>query len=244
MLRRAPGRPRAALAWTGAALAGSWLVPVGTHAVGADLVLPPLAWLVTASLLRSGRTVLDRLVLAGGLLLSGTVVAGLLFSVWPWGLHPVAIAGCGFTLLTVAAWLTRRGPSLPRRAGDPAVLAGTGLAALAAWWPMRGRDAAGRLSLFMHIEDFSRHLNMYDTIRLAHGYMFLNQPVALRYTVGVSFLTYPQGAHLAYAVLENFAESSTVPGSAPVWADHFVWWHLAGFVGLAVLPLSLAMWFH
>ena len=52
----------------------------------------------------------------------------------------------------------------------------------------------------MHIEDFSRHLNMYDTIRVVGGYMFLHGDQAAGQTAGVSFLTYPQGSHLIYAI--------------------------------------------
>ncbi|MGR7000370.1 hypothetical protein ACU686_23810 [Yinghuangia aomiensis] len=38
---------------------------------------------------------------------SAALVGGLLFSVWPWGLHPVPVAGFAFTLLVAAAWALR-----------------------------------------------------------------------------------------------------------------------------------------
>src|SRR5687768_14391074 len=79
--------PRRPVWWLVGALAAAWLVPVVTHVVGVDLVLPGLIWLGTAALLRSGRTLVDRLALAAATLTGAVAVFGVLFSVWPWGLH-------------------------------------------------------------------------------------------------------------------------------------------------------------
>ncbi|MBM0274586.1 hypothetical protein [Micromonospora tarensis] len=98
-------------------LLACWVVPVAATAVHAAWLLPPVVLLGTASLLRSGRSLLDRMMLALALLAGLTCAVGLLFTVWPWGLHPVPVTGLALTVLTVAAVLSRRAPRLPRPAG-------------------------------------------------------------------------------------------------------------------------------
>lgn len=66
-----------------AAIAGSWLVPLAAHALGADIVLPVVIVLATAAQLTIGTTVLDRLIPAVGLV-SGAARCGL---------NPVPVAG-------------------------------------------------------------------------------------------------------------------------------------------------------
>src|SRR6266508_6915041 len=61
--------------WLSAAVL-CWLVPVATHLLRIDAVLPVVIWLGTASLLRGGRTLLDRVMLAAGLLVGVVGVAG------------------------------------------------------------------------------------------------------------------------------------------------------------------------
>src|SRR6266540_1060698 len=133
--------------WLSAAVL-CWLVPVATHLLRIDAVLPVVIWLGTASLLRGGRTLLDRVMLAAGLLVGVVGVAGLLFSVWPWGLHPVPVAGVGLTgLVAVSAWSGRR-PRLPWAGGAAdlvtvaAALGTTGLVA----WPLAHMSATGRVA--------------------------------------------------------------------------------------------------
>jgi len=60
---RRPWRPVAVL------VVLAWAVPGTTHLLGIDWLLPPLVLVATASLLRVGRTLLDRLMLALCLLL-------------------------------------------------------------------------------------------------------------------------------------------------------------------------------
>jgi hypothetical protein len=71
-------------------LAAAWLVPVLAYARGVAAVLPPLVLALTAGLLRGGRTLLDRRVLATALLLGAVAAAGLLCSAGPWGTAPGA----------------------------------------------------------------------------------------------------------------------------------------------------------
>jgi hypothetical protein len=221
------------------ALVSSWAVPVLTNLVHADWLLPPLLLVATASLLRAGRTVLDRLVCAAALMFAATLAVGLLLSVWPWHLAPVGVAGLGGTVLTAVAAVTGRRPALPRafRRSD-LITAGYGLVCAAvALFPLVRRDFAGRLSLFMHVEDFSRHMMIYDTIRVSGGYLFLNRAPAIDHMGDPIYLTYPQGAHFLYAVLENFVESSATPGNPLAWASNFMWLHVCGFIAMCLAVL-------
>src|SRR2546423_12816864 len=68
---RRPWRPVAVL------VVLAWAVPGTTHLLGIDWLLPPLVLVATASLLRVGRTLLDRLMLALCLLLGSTCAARL-----------------------------------------------------------------------------------------------------------------------------------------------------------------------
>src|SRR5205807_806367 len=74
-------------------LAAAWIVPVLTNLAHLDVILPVLLVLAVMSLLRSGRTIIDRFVLALALLFGITCLAGMVLSVWPWGLSPVPTAG-------------------------------------------------------------------------------------------------------------------------------------------------------
>src|SRR5256885_4747433 len=158
-----------------AAGAGAWLVPLTTHALSIDWVLPVAMWLSVASLLRGGRTILDRLVIAAAILLAVVPTAGLLISVWPWGLEPVPTAGFGFTALVVIAAVLRPAPPLPLapRHPDP-VTVGLGLLALVAvFWPYRHADKAGRFALVAPGGDLASHFSLYDAMRDVGGARFL-----------------------------------------------------------------------
>ena len=76
-------------------------------------------------MMRIGRTLLDRVVVATALLYGAVCVAGFLLSVWPWQLHPVPTGGVALTALVAFARLARRRPSLPR----PALTDGLSVAA-------------------------------------------------------------------------------------------------------------------
>src|SRR3954452_16538806 len=87
------------LGWLAAALAGCWLVPFLAHLAGADPVVAVAVWLATASLLRIGDTVVDRLVVAFAALAAAVCSAGLLLALWPPHLAPVPVGGTALSAL-------------------------------------------------------------------------------------------------------------------------------------------------
>jgi hypothetical protein len=219
------------------ALAGAWLLPLATHAVGADLLLPPAILLALMAVQRGATSVLDRFVLALGQLVGATCAAGLVISVWPWRMAQVAVAGVAFSVLAVLAFLRR--PVLPRRgdARDALVVAcWLGATALAAV-PLAARDLGGRLGIVAPGEDLARHFVIFDAIGQLGGYAFLHVDQAQRFVPdgpGVGILTYPQGTHFLYALLGRFWVIGSDGVAAMSW---LIWCVLAtySFLVLAVL---------
>lgn len=239
--RRLAGEPRT-LAVLAGLLVACWLVPVLAQLARIDWILPVLLLLGTASLLRAGRTVIDRLVLAMALLASATCAAGLVFSVWPWKMHPVPVAGVAFTgLLAVAVALGRR-PEVPRefKAAD-GWLVGIGLACAGlVVSPFARGSLADRIGMVIGGEDFARHYMIYDGIRVAGGYVFLHHHEAP--FVNGGYATYPQGSHLIFGLLENFFTSSPVANNPLVSFDHLIWFFVASYAGLCVSVLWALRW--
>ena len=64
-------------------LALAWLVPLGTHAVGLDAILPLVIVAALVLVQRGATTLLDRVVVALGQLFGALCVGGLLISWWP-----------------------------------------------------------------------------------------------------------------------------------------------------------------
>ncbi|MFD6564243.1 hypothetical protein [Micromonospora profundi] len=222
------------------ALAAAWLVPAATYPLHLAWLLPPLVLLATASLLRGGRTLLDRLMLAALLLVGVTTAAGLLFSVWPWGLHPVAVSGAALTALTLIAAATGRRPALPRpRWADllPVVASVAVVGYLALPW-LRASTVAGRLSLLALGEDNFRHVALVDAVGRIGGYAFLD-PAGAREQVVSLLVRYPQGWHLTTALLDSHLRSATGTPSGVSSVTHYGWWCIATF-GLLVLTLFWA----
>ncbi len=222
-----------------AGIVASWLVPLVTHLFGADWLLPPLIVLVVATLLRGGTTLLDRLMLAIGVLLGAVCVGGLVLSVWPWHLQPVPIAGTALSALTLLAVGLGRRPRLPRLVSwvDLVVAPAIALAGLLFWWPFRDRDLAGDLALVVYGEDVARHFMLFDSIRLGGGYAFLRPDAAQTYLAD-GFSTYPQGTHLTFAVLESFVRSSGDVASPLTAMQHFLWYH----IGVQVFLAAAVIW--
>ncbi|MEU8086709.1 hypothetical protein AB0B57_24240 [Micromonospora sp. NPDC049101] len=222
------------------ALAAAWLIPAAAYPLHLTWLLPPLVLLATASLLRGGRTLLDRLLLGALLLVGTTTVAGLLFTVWPWGLHPVAVNGAALTALTLIAAATGRRPTLPRPGWTdllPIIAAAATVGYLAQPW-LRAGTLAGRLSLLALGEDNFRHVALVDAIGRLGGYAFLD-PAGSRDHIVSLLARYPQGWHLTTALLDTQLRSATGTPSGVSSLTHYGWWCLATF-GLLTLTLFWA----
>ncbi|MFF5173550.1 hypothetical protein ACFY3U_13020 [Micromonospora sp. NPDC000089] len=235
----APRRPRR-VPLLAAALVAAWLGPLAAHAAHADRLLPPIVLLVTASLLRGGRTLLDRLVLALALLLGAATAAGLLFTTWPWGIRPVPVTGLALTLLALAAAATRRRPRLPRP-GWPDLFPVAGTAAAVTYlgqpW-LRAADLADQLTIMGRGEDNWRHLALFDAIGRLGGYAFVD-PAGARDQVITQLVYYPQGWHLVTALLDGFLGPTGAGPRGAAGIGHYAGWCLASF-GLLVLALLWA----
>ncbi|WP_344618715.1 hypothetical protein [Dactylosporangium salmoneum] len=222
---------------------GAWLAVAGLYAAHAAIVIPPLLLLATASLLRGGRGLLDRLMLATGLLLGATCAAGLVFAYWPWGLHPVAVAGTAATALVLAAARTGRRPQLPRpRRSDALTVAAAAVVALVAAWPLARAGAAGRLAIALEGEDLARHASVFDAIGRTGGYLFADRARAGT-MVYAGMIDYPQGSHLVAALLDGFVRSSDrASGSGTAMLTHYLAYVLGGYALLALALLWAAQW--
>ncbi|MGH3647273.1 MAG: hypothetical protein ACRDTM_08860 [Micromonosporaceae bacterium] len=227
----------------GSGVAAAWVLPVGTHLMGVDWLLPVVIWVLTASLLRSGRSLLDKLVLAAVLLVGAVSVAGLVLSVWPWGLQPVPVAGTALTGLVLIAVLLRRRPSLPLtpRGSDLAALGSGLLAAAVLLLPYLGRNFERRISLVILGEDMARHFSLYDSIGLIEKYAFFDRHESAPYLL-YGMQTYPQGSHFLYALLDKFLRNGAPAGDSISSFDHYVGFHIAGYAAFAVLVFWAARW--
>jgi hypothetical protein len=242
--RRAADRARPVTPADVGALIGlvglAWAVPVGVHALGADYVILPAVLLGTASLLRAGRSLLDRLMLALCLLLGVTCAAGLLLSVWPWGLAPVPVGGLGLSVLVALAAITGRRPSLPRPTVPDGVTAaaaaGVGLYLAV---PYLRADLAGRLGLAMAGEDLARHVTLFDGVHQVGGYLFLHPGEARDYVYS-GMIRYPQGFHLVSALIDGFLPHRD--RSAVTAFNHLIGFHVAGYALMTLTVLWAARW--
>jgi hypothetical protein len=214
-----------------------WLAVVAAHALGADLVVLLAVVLATAYVFDSAGSAIDRLMVALGFLAGVTCLGGLLLSVWPWHLHPVALGGGALSVLAVT--ITIRRPqrfSIRLRATDAAALAGVLGCALVISWPTVGRSLAQRLALVIRGEDLARHFAIYDEIRGVGGYLFLHHASAGG-VVTTTELGYPQGGHLLTAVVDNFVTSSARRGDSIAALSRFLVYYQLWYVllGAAVI---------
>jgi hypothetical protein len=239
-----PSRARLPLWLIGlAGLAAAWLLPLATHLIRVDWLLPLVIWGFTASLLRSGRSTLDRLMLAAVLLIGATTVAGLVMSVWPWGLAPVPVAGFALSALVLLAVGLRRRPHLPwpPRGSDYLAIGAGLLAAAVVGLPFVGRGFAYRMSLMVPGEDMARHFSLYDAIGIVQHYAFIDRRDSDPYLL-YGMQTYPQGSHFLYALLDKFLRSGAAPANPIDSWDHFVDYHVLGYAFLAVAIVWATRW--
>jgi hypothetical protein len=232
-----PGRPFPPLVYAGL-LAASWLVPVLTHLAGADILLLLLLVIGAGSLLRAGDTLLDRLMITVALLIGLAMPAGVLFTVWPWGMDPVPVAGGAFTVLVAVAWFTRRRPALPRRlqGTDLALLAGAAASCWVVWTPTRGKSTDLALIFTSAREDRFNHYSLFDTIHRLGGFTWFQQAHA-QVSTSPPMDLYPPGMHYLYALLDTFVRSDTNPGPG---LDTYHRYNVYTILGYGFLTLCVA----
>lgn len=225
-------------------LVAAWALAFAAVPLRLAWVLPLLIWAGTAALLRCGRTFLDRLVVSLAVLAGLTCTIGLLLSVWPWGLEPAPVAGLAFTGMVAFAVLTGRRCEFPVKhlgPGDAGVVLGTlGCAALAVY-PFRGLGFFGRLSILARGDDFARHFTVYDTIRVVNGYLFMHRAEAIPY-LDKGYESYPQGAHLIYALLANFMPQGTDHNDTVAAFDLLITFDIATYVAMCLAVLWALRW--
>ncbi|WP_436787040.1 hypothetical protein [Yinghuangia sp. YIM S10712] len=227
-------------------IVGAWLLPLVTHALGADIVLPVVMLLAIASLLRAGGTVLDRLMLAGALLMGCLLVGGLLFSLWPWGLEPVPVAGTMLTGVVLTGAAAGRGPELPRRVlGSDLLALGAGAAAwLVVAWPTLGAGFREQLPFFPvnRTGDRLRHYSMFDAVHNIGGYTFFDVSAAEPYLSPGFAEQYPNGTSYLYALTDIFARSTTDSGGSNDQFQRYYWYTVAGYALLVLAVVWAARW--
>ncbi|WTW94769.1 hypothetical protein OG216_15860 [Streptomycetaceae bacterium NBC_01309] len=227
-------------------LALAWLLPLATHAVKADALLLLVMLLVTSSLLRAGGTLLDRLMIGAGLLAGIMLSSGLLFSVWPWGLEPVPVAGFILSVLVIAGAATKRTPSLPLRLrGSDLMVVG---AAAAAWlvvaWPALGRGFRWNLAYFSmnSTGDRIRHYTMFDAIHSIGGFTFMNPDEAKPFLDAGFAENYPNGAAYLYSFLDIFLRSDVDSGTNTGAFQRYFWYATTGYAILVLVVVWGARW--
>jgi hypothetical protein len=219
----------------------AWTIPALLHVIRLDLAVWLLLLVGTGSLLRSGAALLDRLFLAGVILAGGLLTAGLLFSVWPWGLAPVPVGGTLLSLLVVIACLTRRIPRLPLRVGwSDGAIVGSGLATFAAiYHPLLGLSLTHRLMYSTTQLDRLAHFALFQTIGRVSGYAFLHQSEARISVQTPTEYVYPQGSHFLLAVIDAFSRLS---GSPVGNYDRYFVYVLVAFAMLVACIVWAARW--
>ena len=230
--------------WLAASLCAAWLVPLALHGLRLDVIVPAALLLAVASVLRSGTNVVDRLMLSAALLAGAILALGLLFSVWPWGLHPVPVAGTCFSLVVVVSWLTHRRPRLPRRwLGSDLVVLGSGIVAFgAAYTPVAGLSPAKRLPFSTITTDRFNHFALFDTIHRLGGYTLFHQSQARLSVQTPTEVVYPAGLHFLFALFDTFLRSATGPGAVlPEYSRYFSY-VIAAYAFLVMALVWAARW--
>jgi hypothetical protein len=220
VVRRAHARQVVASALLALAL------PPVLHLFHADVIVLGVAWLAIAVVLTAGRTLLDRLALAGILLIGLLLSAGLLFSLWPWRLAPVPLGIALLLGITAIIALTRRPlavRSLPRRveASDAVVLGSVGLAYWLVTRPLAGLDQLQQLRYSAVTLDRMAHYALFESIQRLGGYDFEHQSAARLSVQTPTEAVYPQGSHFLLGVTNNFLSSATSSPPGPALLDRY-----------------------
>jgi hypothetical protein len=243
--RPGPVRPRP---WVIAALfAGAWIVPILTQLTRTDPLLVLLIVFGTGGLLRVGASIVDRLFITLALLLGLAIVGGLLFSVWPWGLQPVAVGGLGLTLLVAGyVWYGAPPPwrGWPRKllGSDAVLLIGLAGGFVVAYWQSFSTAAGNRLGEAGRTGDRLRQFSLFDSIHRYGGYTFLMQGKAKAATDPGVLAVYPPGQHYIYALGDVFLRSSQNPGNAVSEMIRYNIWVSLGYGFMVAAVAWAARW--
>lgn len=210
-----PGPLRRDWRMVGLLIVAAWVLPVLTNLVRADALLIVLVVWGTGGLLRAGGTVLDRLMITVGLLIGTAITAGLLFSLWPFGLDPVAVGGTALTVLVLTGTALRRRPRWPHRVlgTDIALVGAFVVGTFVAYGPLRRGGTDLQLGYAGLTGDKLRDFNLFDGIHRIGGYPFLMQNQAKNVVDPGMLFAYPPGMHYLYALLDIFVTSRTDPGN-------------------------------
>ena len=203
--RRLPG----ALA---SALVAAVAVPPLLQLAHLDVLMLPLLVVGLASVLRAGSGLLDRLVLAAVLLAGGLLTFGVLFSVWPWRIQPLAVGWFLAAAVVAVGALARRRPQLPGSVYlSDLVILGTGIAAfVAAYRPLAHLSVVSRYRYTILTLDRITHFSLFATTQRLGGYPYLH-PQAARTSIRNSYeIVYPQGSHFLLAVVNGFISNGRV----------------------------------
>ena len=219
--------------------AAAWAAPTVTHLLGIDLLLLPVIWIATASLLKVGSTLLDRLMATTCLLAGYFIAAGLVFSLWPWGLHPVAVTGLTLSVLVTIGVVSGRRPALPRRVlgSDIIIVVAPVVSYLLLRAPVRGEDFTGMLPFVAARQDFFAHYAHFDAIRHVGGFTFLKGPEASKILEYPGQYVYPSGSHYLWALFDVFRTSSTDPGDS---LHEFLRYYQYEALGVAFVAMATA----
>jgi hypothetical protein len=232
------------LGWLVGPIVVGWLVSGAAVVAQVDWILLPLLVVAVTSVLRSGRNLLDRLMLATIIVAGGLVAGALVFSLWPWGLAPLPVAGSLFTAVAAVAWLGNRRPRLPRGfAMSDLIILGTGLfVLLAGLHPLRRLPLIDRFVFSATSEDRAAHFALFDTVHRLGGYPFFHQAAARVSLQTPAEATYPVGSHLLYAVADIFLRSTTVPGPVIAEFNRYVVLIVVGFAFFILSTVWAARW--
>jgi hypothetical protein len=223
-----------------------WLFAFAAHALHADPLSALAVFVGTASLLRAGSALLDRFVLAAGLLGGATITAALLFSVWPWHLEPAPIAGCAMTALLAVAYATGRRPKLPRKVlwSDAVILASGAASAITLAWPVARVGFKQSLPYLTAVGqgDRLRHFSLFDAIQQVGGYGFFHSDQAREIVLPGMEANYPSGTHMLYALGDVFARSTAEPSTATAAFHRYYWWAVIGYAFFVVCVTWACRW--
>lgn len=223
---------------------GAWALPALFHVARLDWLSLLLLFLGTASLVRAGVALFDRLMIAALLLMGEFIVAGLLFSVWPWGLNPFAMSGTLLSVTLVVALVTGRRPVLPRRAAWTDLIApGAALYAMYQLYkPLSGKSLTQRLAITVMTEDKPSHFSLFDAIHRVGGYTYFHADKASTSMDPEMARVYPPGTHFLYTVLDTFLRSTTDAGTGPAAYNRYFLYTILGYGFLVLALVWAARW--